>query len=241
MDTISYLLLYFLYVCNGLLLGDFLHRHFPNEFQDVMFNVLVWVSRAERWVVKACSPLKPVFSLVASLFSTRPTHGLSAIKDGVVLSSYETPSDYDMLLFYFIDLDGVMHFRSGLTNSLDQTLVPSSVKFVMVEVCELSPAGERKIGDKPLRLELKTKTYNCYVVDNLLNYDFFVFLMNKQGHNVTKDAHLLVKLLDHNVNEATIHLTPDDQGKGILFGDKDYQLCLSDTIVLKDNKGRKND
>lgn len=213
-------------VLQVVLLADLLVRHFPKECQAFLFNVLRWISMAEVWVYKNVRPL-----LVLPLANKGSLNTcILAVKDGAVVSNHLATAECDFLLFARFQSGEPTIYqktREGLVDELEL----SDIKFVLTEVTVIDPSGEKK-GDS-MRVELKTRDYNYYVCGNMLDYPFFVYLL-KTHYSVASlqpGDHLMVKMLDHNVDSATIHFTPTDTCKGILLDKSKYQLCLADTVA----------
>jgi hypothetical protein len=82
----------------------------------------------------------------------------------------------------------------------------SKVQFMLVEA---------KINEVAYKINLKTDTFNYYIVDNILDLKFFkYYLYNYQICNLTPEEKekmdkIIVKIIDHNVNMRELEITDD--------------------------------
>jgi hypothetical protein len=82
----------------------------------------------------------------------------------------------------------------------------SNIQFMLVEV---------KINGEAYKINLKTDTFNYYIVDNILDLKFFkYYLYNYQVCNLTTEERdsidkIVVKIIDHNVNMRELEISDD--------------------------------
>ena len=94
----------------------------------------------------------------------------------------------------------------------------SNIKFMLIEV---------KINDETYKINLKTDTFNYYIVDNILDLKFFkYFLNNYQICNLTSEDRakldkINIKIIDHNINTRELEISDD---KFIIIKKDDY-IC----------------
>ena len=71
----------------------------------------------------------------------------------------------------------------------------SNIKFILFEV---------KIGNKIFKIDLKTDNYNFYIVNNIIDKRFLLYILNNYQFNKVKDYEniekIIVKIIDQNVN-----------------------------------------
>lgn len=94
----------------------------------------------------------------------------------------------------------------------------SNIKFILVEVT---------INDKTYKIDLKTDTYNYYIVDNILDLKFFKYFLNNYNicnlyvEDRVKLDKLKIKIIDHNINTREFEISDD---KFIIIKKDDY-IC----------------
>jgi len=92
----------------------------------------------------------------------------------------------------------------------------SNIQFMLVEV---------KINDAAYKINLKTDEFNYYIVDNILDLNFFkYYLYNYQIGNLKSEDRekidkLTVQIIDHNINKREFEISKD---KFIIIKKDDY-------------------
>jgi hypothetical protein len=90
----------------------------------------------------------------------------------------------------------------------------SDIKFILVELI---------VKEKKYKIDLLTKTQNFYIIDNILDKNFFLYYLK----NIHKDKidlienEFKVKIIDHNVNVVEINFQDKNS---IILGEKDYKI-----------------
>lgn len=90
----------------------------------------------------------------------------------------------------------------------------SDMKFILVELI---------VKEKKYKIDLLTKTQNFYIIDNILDKNFFLYYLK----NIHKDKidlienEFKVKIIDHNVNVVEINFQDKNS---IILGEKDYKI-----------------
>ena len=106
-----------------------------------------------------------------------------------------------------------------LDSSIDSNK-PSDIKFMLIEFT---------IADKLYKIDLKTETFNYYLVGNKFTRDFFIYYIEKhinKNEIINKKDKCFLKIIDHNVNRLEIDLT--DKNEAILLENTDYKIIHSD-------------
>ena len=98
---------------------------------------------------------------------------------------------------------------------------PSNIKLLLLEV---------KINGNAYKLDLKTDSYNYYIVDNILDKTFFIhFLKKNKICNIENEdtCKVDIKIIDHHVNTQELEIT---NYSFIIIKKDDY--IYTDRIIL---------
>jgi len=217
----------------GILFADLLERRFPNEVRfiltDITYHAIYFYSKAQihltrlhkkinELVESNPSLLKIKHEIDAIMKSNKKTVIMSEVfKDGEKLSLEEV-SVCDLALFSWIgDNNNCVHKK--IIYDINEPLGMSEcsdIKFILIELC---------VGDKSYKVDLKTDTYNFYLVGNKFTKQFFRYYLKQQltiDEPINADAKFTLKILDHNVNTLELEFT--DKNESILLEKNEYKV-----------------
>jgi hypothetical protein len=139
------------------------------------------------------------------------------IKNGILTDNLSM-AECDFALYSRLD-DSKSCLNKKIVYDLDETIDiydVSTIKFLLVEF---------KIGEKTHKIDLKTDTYNFYIVGNKFTKQFFRYYLT-EILKVTESAdNFSLHLIDHNVNEVKLDFA--DENDHILLEKTDYKLCIT--------------
>jgi hypothetical protein len=95
------------------------------------------------------------------------------------------------------------------------------------------------IGEKIYKINLRDKTYNFYIVDNIFNIDFFTYYLTKHypekilknDIDIRQNEICLVKIVDHNVKTISIDMKKNGSIKLLKDG---YIINTTQTEIIDD-------
>jgi hypothetical protein len=217
----------------GILFADLLERRFPNEARfiltDITYHAIYFYSKAQIYLTRLHKKINELVESNPSLLKIK--HEIDAImksnkktvimsemfKDGEKLSLEEV-SVCDLALFSWIgDNNNCVHKK--IIYDINEPLGMSEcsdIKFILIELC---------VGDKSYKVDLKTDTYNFYLVGNKFTKQFFRYYLKQQltvDEPINADAKFTLKILDHNVNTLELEFT--DKNESILLEKNEYKV-----------------
>lgn len=135
--------------------------------------------------------------------------------DPISVSDYEV-EDYDFMISTFPNKNILR--KIFYTNcEIDNIFLESDIKFLLIEL---------KIGENIYKIDLKTETFNYYLVDNKFTKEFFIFYirnhLNKKYDESNYNDKFSLKILDHNVNNIEIDFT--NKNKCIVLTKTGYKI-----------------
>jgi hypothetical protein len=146
------------------------------------------------------------------------------IHNGDIYKKFSAPNVLEQFVNYnlFEDFNNNLFIYSDNINPLENNCINkviiyenkvslnyevSNIKFMLLEV---------SINDKTYKITLKSDTYNYYIVDNILDKQFFIYYL--KNHNTDtftneeiesmKDK-INIKLIDNNVNVRELEITDE--------------------------------
>jgi hypothetical protein len=168
------------------------------------------------------------------------------IKDGTNIHStdYEVitdqcfenkPNDYDLIIITdHTKIDRPLNHICTTQNITDFNYKESELKFIAVNI---------EYNNKPYQISLKTDDYNFYIVNNIINSNFFKYYINihlkENIENINfSDFKYRLEIIDHNVNFHTLNET-----HSIIIKENNYEIIQQelttdslriDTSIIKD-------
>jgi len=213
----------------GLLLNDYLKRNYPDNYNEILiitsYKLIHFYSRGQLLYNKFITHVKtiidsnPQFKKIANDIYKKEIqqNEIYQIKNNSInikkyINNEETYFEPDVNSIYlFADNEKavenkcvnrvILHSQPFSTN-----YEVSNIQFMLVEV---------KINGEAYKINLKTDTFNYYIVDNILDLKFFkYYLYNYQVCNLTTEERdsidkIVVKIIDHNVNMRELEISDD--------------------------------
>ena len=199
-----------------LLLDDYLRRNYPQKYETFLFtvsyNAINLYSKGQIILNKAISNIK-------SFIHSNPK--LKKIIDNIY-SKEKLPEIKHMLKLKKIIINKPFTFDYELTN----------FSFLLIEFV---------IGEKIYKINLKDKTYNFYIVDNIFDTDFFTYYLTthypekilKKDIDITQNEICMVKIVDHNVKTFSVDMKKNSSIKLLKDG---YVINMKKTEIIDDKQ-----
>ena len=216
-----------------LLLCDYLERTYPKKceeiFVTVSYNLIYVYSKAQIFYMNIVKTVNKKIEETPKLLKLKNDLDLllkqkngqvtmiECIKNGVLCNDF-TETDCDFTLYSRLD-DSTSCLNKKIVYDLDDSIdiyEVSTIKFLLVEF---------RLGEKPYKIDLKTDTYNFYIVGNKFTKQFFQYYLTEilKMNEIADD--FSVHIIDHNVNE--IELIFSDENDHILLEKTDYKLSIA--------------
>lgn len=218
----------------GVLFPDFLERRFPNEFRNVVinmsYNFIYFYSKLQIMIMKYNTKLNIFIESNPSLlkFKNDVINILNKntnvdvnqnlyIKNG--LSYNKKIAEFD---FYIINDFNTNKIKLCYDNTADEIFVDTTFKFILFEFL-VSKNTSDEINT--YRIDLKTDSFNYYVVDNKFTKSFFIFYVNyylKVPLTVNESDVCTIRIIDHEINKVEYQIT--NKNETLLFEKNNYKL-----------------
>jgi hypothetical protein len=211
------------------------------------YNIVYCYSSCQIYLNRFKDTTKPYVSLLITFLKNTniineppPQKFVSLYKDGKELetfiyygnkldeSKYMNEKQYDLLII------SDKNYETSCVNKIHYTCMPltpdynqSKLKFMSMEITH---------NDKTHKIYLKTGTYNHYIVNNVLNQNFFkYYLINILNIEINNDNFdYKISIIDYNVN--IFELTENHY---IIIKENDYEIKQID--AKNDDKGDESD
>lgn len=230
---LSYINNFFIGVSLSFLLNDFFDRRYPNEynifieyitnlFVNVSYNCIYYYSKCQIFFSKYIETNKFYLKVTELIKMNSKKNGLDVlfIKDNF---QYNNPVDFpDLIIVTNLSKSPPFKRVTYNENYKEVTFQESDIKFMLIEFI---------IGEKYYKIDLKTDSYNYYMIGNKFSKDFFIYFINQyilskyEQHKTNKDKKYVLKIIDHNVNKFEIYFT--DKNESILLEKTGYKLELN--------------
>lgn len=227
-------------ILNSILIGslffDMLERRYPTEFKNALIqtsmNLIFIYSKLQIHLIKinkkiydfiesnsTLLKIKNEFDAIMNLKNT----GVSMtefFKDGKVAGG---DLEFDFAVNSWFDNDKkcfnkqIIHNINKL-NTMTECSECSDIKFILVEVA---------VGENIYKVDLKTDTFNYYIVGNEFNRLFFIYYLkhHRRYQNINFDNKMSLKIIDNNINELKVDFT--DKNEYILLEKNGYKLEIT--------------
>ena len=142
------------------------------------------------------------------------------IKNGI-LSTDLSMAECDFALYSRLD-DSKSCLNKKIVYDLDESIDVydvSTIKFLLVEF---------KIGEKTYKIDLKTDTYNFYIVGNKFTKQFFQYYLTEILKITESADKFSLHIIDHEVNDVEIDFS--DENDHILLEKAGYKLSITNKI-----------
>ncbi len=218
------------------LLNDYLKSRYPKKYEElfvtVSYNLIYVYSKAQIFymnIVKSVNKkieetpkllkLKTDLDLLLKQKNGKVTM-IECIKNGVLCNDF-TETDCDFTLYSRLD-DSNSCLNKKIVYDLDDSIdiyEVSTIKFLLVEF---------KLGEKLYKIDLKTDTYNFYIVGNKFTKQFFQYYLTEILKIMESADKFSLHIIDHEVNEIEIDFS--DENDHILLEKAGYKLSITNKI-----------
>lgn len=221
---ITNLLRTFVFAC---FMKEFITRTCPNLIVTVSFNVIYMISviqiklkNAQKYIYATNPRLVELLELynnqhienmidyvldgkiIYSTTSCGSNNNLQLNQDFIIYSDYKSKDNNKKIL-------------ENLTGNHDQfDYENTDIKFLLLEL---------KNGDNTYKIDLKSDSFNFYIVGNCFTKKFFQYYLNevlKSSELISKN--LCLKIIDHNVDTVEVEFT--DNNEKVLLEKNSYKL-----------------
>lgn len=236
------------------LLDDYLKRNHLQKYEAFLvstsYNAINLYSKGQLILNKVFANLKTFIDssprlkkIIDDIYSKEKLPEIKHIKNGEQISLYNkddqdffdnfTECESDFLLFsdYSNVRENICVNKKIIINkpfTFDYEL--TNFSFLLIEFV---------IGEKIYKINLKDRTYNFYVVDNIFDINFFIYYLtthypekiSKNDIDITQNEICVVKIVDHNVKTRSL----DMKKNGSIKLSKDgYVLYTKQTKIMDD-------
>lgn len=208
----------------GILFADFMERRFPEQFKNFVMNIsyngIYYYSKCQIFFIKYIAK-NPMYLKIMETIEAKNKSRLEYlfVKDNF---HYHYNIDIDLPdLIIASDLSKNPAPKRVIyeKNYTDVVFEESKIKFMLIEFI---------FGGNSYKINLKTDTYNYYMVGNKFTKDFFIFYINEyllskyDQHETDKYEKYTLKMIDHDVNKIELEFT--DKNESILLEKNTYKL-----------------
>jgi hypothetical protein len=211
------------------LLNDYLKRNYPDNYSEIListsYKLIQFYSKGQIMYNKFILQMKTVIDsnpqlkkIVNDIYKKEIQRNeiYQIKKDAIYIKYYTNNSDTYFepdknSIYLFSDNEGAT--ENKCVNRVILHSQPFSTKYEVSKVQFM--LVEAKINEVAYKINLKTDTFNYYIVDNILDLKFFkYYLYNYQICNLTPEEKekmdkIIVKIIDHNVNMRELEITDD--------------------------------
>lgn len=216
----------------SLLLNDFFDRKYPNEYRIFVenatnflisssYNCIYYYSKLQIFYTKYIETnpfyLKVLEAIKAKTGKTTNLDILFVKNNFHYKVSVDLP---DLIITTDLSRNPNPKRITYSENCKDElTFQETEVKFMLIEF---------SVGEHTYKIDLKSNTYNYYIVGNKFTKDFFIFYINEyvlskyEQHQTNKDEKYTLKIIDHTVNIITLDFT--DKNDGFVLDKNSYKV-----------------
>ena len=224
------------------LLNDYLKRTYPKQYEDHLvttsFNLVyafsviqIKLKQAQKYIYKT-NPR--IVELIETYNRNHIKNNIDYVLDGkIIYSSFydsnsnckkdDHPEIYDFIISSHYTSENNCVYKKIIskldqesdTNEYDE-YDESDIKFILIEL---------KNGDITYKIELKTDSYNFYVVGNRFTKQFFLYYIKeiiKSTDPFDKDDNFIIKIIDQDVEEFEIDFI--DANESVILDKTDYKI-----------------
>lgn len=209
----------------GLLLNDFFERKCPNEFKnfrDLILNLFVNTSYKCIYFYSKCQIFITKTKNNFNLF-IKSNPALLKFKNDICkfsnVNDTENCVDYCNGFNFYIHNhtnNNVINKQIFYKDSIEPLNKNSDITFMLIEF---------KAGENIHKIDLKTKTFNYYLIGNRFTKDFFVYYIKKhinKNEVFNENEKYSIKFIDHDVNKVEFDFT--DKNESIILEKSGYKL-----------------
>jgi hypothetical protein len=239
------------------LLDGYLRRNHIQKYEAFLvttsYNAINLYSKGQIFLNKIFANLKTFIDsnprlkkIIDDIYSKEKLPEIKHIKNGEQISLYNK-DDRDFL-DNFTECDSEFLLFSDYSNVRENICVnkkiiinkPFTFDYELTNFTFL--LIEFVIGEKIFKINLKDRTYNFYVVDNIFDINFFTYYLtthypekiskNDIDIDITQSEICVVKIVDHNVKTFSV----DMKKNGSIKLSKDgYVICTKQTRIINDS------
>jgi hypothetical protein len=223
------------------LLNDYLKRTYPKKYDDLLvrasFNAIYAFSVIQ---IKLKNIQRYIYiknPRILELLESYNKNVIDFVLDGDIILSTTISSqdtDHPKKFDFIIHTDSKTANKRLLTElNIDEKYdyEVSEIKFILVEL---------KICDNTYKIDLRSDTYNFYVVGNCFTKQFFIYYLKqilKVDKEIKHDSVFIIKIIDQNVDTVDIEFT--DKNESILLEKNGYKLLNTTTNNIINNNEEK--
>ena len=225
------------------LLNDYVKRTYPKKYEElfitVSYNVILMYSKAQIFYMNIVTTVNKKIEETPKLLKLKNDLDLllnqkngavtmiEYIKNGI-LSDDLSMTECDFALYSRLD-DSKNCLNKKIVYDLDESLDVydvSTIKFLLVEL---------KNDTNTYKIDLKTDTYNFYIVGNKFTKQFFKYYLTEILKITESADNFSLHIIDHNVNDVELDFS--DENDHILLDKTDYKL----STIINDDINNIND
>jgi len=214
-----------------ILVNNYLQRINSNELlMNISYNFIYFFSKIQLFYIKCKTAIYSnehikyiVDSINKNQTSEKNKTHIIKYNDSIHIKEYSTEVSEHFEsnkndLYIFTHSNDYILSRSQIFN---QDYEVSDIKFIMVNL---------QINDKNYKIDLKTETENYYIVQNILDKDFFLFYLFTHSNNYgeivyeelkTSIENGIVKIIDGNADSLELNL---NEGQSIVIFKNSYAI-----------------
>lgn len=216
---------YFKTIMFFVLLNDYLKRSYPETYLKYAitcsYNLIYIYSRGQilyNKIKKNIFSNKKIKLFIDNIYKSSKIQEIEYINKGNVITKYNINDNIiNDNIINEVNEGTIFYIFSDLNNNnkrINKKIIKnteittdyqvSNVYFLLVEII---------LGEKKYKINLRDETYNYYLVDNILDKNFFTYcIMNYEKDklsydNIYNNDKFIVKIIDNNVNIIEIDMT----------------------------------
>ncbi len=224
-------------ILNSILIGslffDMLERRCPTEFKNALIqtsmNLIFIYSKLQIHLIKINKKINDFIESNSTLLKIKNEFDaiMKSRNNGVMMTEFfkdgktvKDQTNIDFAINSWFDNDKNIVNKQIVYNLNKQISIPecSDIKFILVEVA---------VGENIYKVDLKTDTFNYYIVGNEFNRLFFIYYLkhHRKYQNINFDIKMSLKIIDNNINELKVDFT--DKNEYILLEKNGYKLKIT--------------
>jgi hypothetical protein len=217
----------------GYLLNDYLKSRYPKKYEEIFvtvsYNLIYVYSKAQIFYMNIVKTVNKKIEETPKLLKLKNDLDLllnqkngavtmiEYIKNGVLTNNLSM-TECDFALYSRLD-DSKSCLNKKIVYDLDESIdvyEVSTIKFLLVEL---------KIGENTYKIDLKTETYNFYMVGNKFRKHFFQYYLTEILKMNESTDDFSVHIIDHDVNNVELDFS--DENDHILLEKTGYKLSIA--------------
>jgi len=235
----------------GYLLNEHLQTHYSDLYKEYSFVIMHFLLRFYSKLEIQYNKYKNLYLSInnsnetKNLIDNKNNNKLDIYKNGLIHTIYVTNENlfndniyiYSKLLTKETNNDNLpeQYFLKKILKTFPNTsltIEESSINFILVEIIIGEHIYNIKMKDDMFFIKDKKNSYSYYVVDNVLDKNFFIYYFNTHTNyeiEIDKETNFVARIIDHNVVTIELDLNNNDTLK---FTKDDYLLHKIDMIII---------